>query len=207
MDFPERLRDALNEWGEGQRAFERQMQATGVAGSSRRSLQHYLAGDSTPGGEWYLEASKILRVRAGWLAWGEGPRVPDTDVPPDFFESCAPPGLSAIATPLVKHAWAEAVFGLANADPSGPPGESDPRLARLGRGILHHAVDLLQRLQRDGSTTDRVTFQSSYVLFFQALNVATPKPRQGLPLDDLLDRLALAESPDGATNAPPQEAP
>ena len=68
--FPERLEFALTRWGGGLRAFAREMQKTGVRGTSYRSLSNYRNGDFLPKRIWIEEAARILDINFGWLKGG-----------------------------------------------------------------------------------------------------------------------------------------
>lgn len=72
MEFPERLRLALNRWGGSHQAFAEYLKELGVLGASPRQLARYLGGKGEPGMAWIKAACTALNVSADWLIFGEG---------------------------------------------------------------------------------------------------------------------------------------
>jgi hypothetical protein len=77
--FPGRLRWAIDEHQRpkgrqrGLRLFQRKMEREeGVAGTSLSAIQSYLRGKAEPTRPFIMAAAKVLRIRASWLAFGEG---------------------------------------------------------------------------------------------------------------------------------------
>ena len=73
MDFPERLRLALDRWPSGShRTFSKYLKEKEVLGASYRQLARYLSGKSEPALDWIQAACELLDVSADWLVLGEG---------------------------------------------------------------------------------------------------------------------------------------
>ena len=80
MDFPDRLRGALDRWpGGSHRGFSKWLEERGVPGASYRQLARYLKGESEPSLEWIQEACEALNVSADWLVLGKEPTKPSGD--------------------------------------------------------------------------------------------------------------------------------
>jgi len=73
--FSVRLRDALE--NESITWLQEQLEGDGVEGSKYSNVQRYVAGNgkSPPSPTWLQGAAKVLDVRPGWLAFGDGERT------------------------------------------------------------------------------------------------------------------------------------
>jgi hypothetical protein len=82
-----RLSKAVRAWpGGGITAFQRQLQAEGVPGSSYAMVHKYLRDKTVPPISFLNAAAEFLGVRVSWLAFGEGPSTAEEET----FTAAAP---------------------------------------------------------------------------------------------------------------------
>jgi len=111
MDFPERLRLALDRWpGGSHRTFSKYLKEKGVLGASYRQLARYLSGESEPSLDWIQEACGALDVSADWLVLGKG-SIYSADVSSEMIKGQFELLQKVIGEPLKKrgHLWFDAV--------------------------------------------------------------------------------------------------
>jgi hypothetical protein len=203
--FSGRLRWAIDEHQRpkgrqrGLRLFQRKMEREkGVPGSSLSAIQTYLRGKAEPTRPFILAAAKVLRIRASWLAFGEGQPTeaaemsmrtvmhggdPDRDpTAEDGFRTSIPWDYIGVAAKAQIWKLYHLVGGYVNIalDPDLPPADAFRKRSReeaemTARAVAAAAVDLGLRFRRGVPGMAQDTYivcvcEGLFALFHEAIS-------------------------------------